>query len=159
LFVGSLGTLGFLATCVLRCQPRPRVSQWFRGPDGADPFAAWGVLFRPSSILWDGTSTWALVEGTEAEVDAEVAALAQLSPGWSAVDEPPPIPSGGRESLRPSEVRGLTGTFIAEVGVGTVHRPTPVERAAPHPSTIALHERVKTAFDPAGRMNPGRRPW
>lgn len=156
LFVGSLGTLGFLVECVLRCQPRPRASRWMRTSGGADPIDTWRRLFRPSSILWDGMTTWVLVEGHAADIDAEIAALGE---GWRDVGGPPSIPAGGRESLRPSQVRALTGTFVAEVGVGTVHRPDAVARAAVDPSTVALHERVKTAFDPAGRMNPGRQPW
>jgi FAD/FMN-containing dehydrogenase len=58
--------------------------------------------------------------------------------------------------MRPSQLASLTGEFVAEVGVGVVHRPHPVARAAPHPSTVALQTRVKALFDPAGRLNPGR---
>jgi FAD/FMN-containing dehydrogenase len=50
----------------------------------------------------------------------------------------------------------LTGAFVAEVGVGVVHRSHPVERAAPDPSTVGLHRRIKDLFDPTGRLNPGR---
>ena len=99
LFVGSHGTLGFLVECVLRCQPRPAVARWLRSAAaGADPFEARQRLFRPSSILWDGASTWVLLEGRAAEVDAELSALGA---GWEDVEGPPPIPTGGRESLRP----------------------------------------------------------
>src|SRR4029077_12080729 len=61
LLVGSLGTLGLLAQVVLRCRPLPAVSRWLAG--GADPFDLLGRLYRPSSILWDGTTTWVLLEG------------------------------------------------------------------------------------------------
>src|SRR5205814_8721849 len=71
--VGSIGTLGFLAEVVLRAQPRPSMQQWFVGDD--DPFDVRRRLFRPSSILWDGTQTWVLLEGHEADVTAEAAAL------------------------------------------------------------------------------------
>ena len=153
LFVGSLGTLGFLTGCVLRCQPRPAVVRWLQSAPGADPFEARRRLFRPSSILWDGSVTWVLLEGRVAEVDAESAALGA---GWEEVDGPPWVPVGGRESLRPSALGGLTGEFVAEVGVGTVHRPYEVAPAPVDPSTRALHERVKQLFDPQGRMNPAR---
>ena len=151
LFVGSCGTLGFLTECVLRCQPRPAVARWLTS--AADPFVARQRLFRPSSILWDGTASWVLLEGRAAEVDAELSALGE---GWKEVDGPPPIPGGGRESLRPSALRDLQGEFVAEVGVGTVHRLYEVAPVPVDPSTRALHERVKRLFDPEGRMSPGR---
>ncbi|HEX7168187.1 MAG TPA: FAD-binding protein [Acidimicrobiales bacterium] len=156
LFVGSLGTIGFLAEAVLRCQPRPRVARWIRS-DGADPFDARRRLFRPSSILWDGAATWVLLEGSEAEVAAE---RDQLDRAWVDVDGPPPVPRGSRSSMRPSELRSLSGDFVAEVGVGTVHRAAgdALGPGVP-PSTVAIFERVKAAFDPTGRMNPGRQPW
>jgi hypothetical protein len=132
-------------------RPRPTISRWLRGD--ADPFALQRRLHRPSSILWDGTTTWLLLEGHPADVDAQ-AALAGA--GFSEVDGPPPLPSAGRESVRPSAVPALTGDFIVEVGVGVVHRPFAVTPAAPHPSTLALQHRIKTLFDPTGRLNPGR---
>jgi FAD/FMN-containing dehydrogenase len=144
LFVGSRGTLGFLVECVVRCQPRPQVARWWRSAaDGTDPFDVWQRLFRPSSILWDGTTTWVLLEGRAAEVDAEHAALGD---GWVEVGGPPPLPRGGRESLRPSALRTLTGEFVAEVGIGTVHRPYEVPPRELDPSVRALQERVMAAF-------------
>ncbi len=149
LFVGSLGTLGFLAEAVLRCVPRPAASQWFRGE--ADPFEMRGRLYRPSSLLWDGTTTWLLLEGHAADVEAQ-AAIAGLDP----CDGPPPLPAGGRESRRPRELSDLTGTFVAEVGVGVVHRHDPVP-APPVPAAAAsLGRTLKQRLDPTGRMNPGR---
>jgi glycolate oxidase FAD binding subunit len=151
LLVGSLGTIGLIAEVVVRVRPRPMVSRWLRGE--ADPFALRRILHRPSSILWDGTTTWMLLEGHPADVDAQ-AALA--GPAFTEVDGPPALPSAGRESVRPSAVPALTGSFVAEVGVGVVHRPHKVAPAAPHPSTLALQQRIKTLFDPTGRLNPGR---
>ena len=154
LFVGSIGTLGFLAEVVLRCSPKPPVAQWLRSADGADPFAARDRLFRPSTILWDGTTTWVLLEGHAADVAAEREAL---GPGWAETEGPPSLPTGGRRSVRPSELRDLQGSaFVAEVGVGTIHVGGPVPAASVDPSTTELHRRVKAAFDPTNRMNPGR---
>ena len=154
LLVGSLGTLGFLAEVVLRCSPKPPVAQWLRSPEGADPFAARDRLFRPSTILWDGMTTSVLLEGHAADVAAEREAL---GPGWSEAEGPPPLPTGGRRSVRPSELRDLEGSsFVAEIGIGTIHVGGEVPRATVDPSTAELHRRVKAAFDPTGRMNPGR---
>jgi glycolate oxidase FAD binding subunit len=155
LLVGSLGTIGFLAEVVLRCAPRPAVAVWLRR-DGADPFAARERLFRPSSILWDGAATWVLLEGGAADVAAE---RSSLGDGWTEVEGPPLLPAGGRRSVRPSELRtleGPPGSFVAEVGVGTIHLASVAEASAPHPSTAALQRRIKEAFDPTGRLNPGR---
>lgn len=157
LLVGSLGTLGFVGEVVLRCAPRPAVATWWRADD-ADPFAVRDRLFRPSSILWDGRTTWVLLEGGAADVGAERSALGA---GWVEVEAPPAIPDGGRRSLRPSQLRTLdlpAGSFVAEVGIGTVHVAdgSDVLSVAPDLSTVELHRRVKAAFDPTGRMNPGR---
>ena len=153
LLVGSLGTIGILAEVVLRAQPLPVVSRWFRG--SGDPFVARAQLFRPSSILWDGTSTWVLLEGHPADVEAELRALGGGGAAWSEVESAPQLPRA-RVSMRPRELRHVAAqAFVAEIGVGTVH----VEQAParePDPSSRALHSRIKEAFDPTGRLNPGR---
>jgi glycolate oxidase FAD binding subunit len=147
LLVGSKGTLGVLAEVVLRAWPIPAATRWLMGR--ADPFEARRTLHRPSSILWDGTTTWVLLEGDPADVAAEAGALGRA---FVDVGGPPALPSHAA-STRPRDLRGLTGRFLAEVGVGTVHLHEPVAPPAPGP----LHRRVKDLFDPAGRLNPSRR--
>jgi glycolate oxidase FAD binding subunit len=152
LFVGSLGTLGFFGDVILRTRPSPLASRWYRTEDGRDPFELFAALYRPSSVLWDGTTTWVLLEGHPEDV-REQAAAQRLTDAAG----PPPLPFY-RHSLPPAELRGLTGRFVAEIGVGLVHRDQP---AAPRPAVepiVALHHRLKAVFDPSGRLNPGRDP-
>lgn len=154
LFVGSLGTLGVVAEVVLRAQPRPATTRWLRAD--ADPFETRRRLFRPSSLLWDGTTTWVWLEGHPADVDAEAT---RLGKEWQDVAGPPPLPGAGRMSLLPAERPQVDGAFVAEIGVGTVHTASAVPAAAADPAVVALNEAVKRQFDPTGRLNPGRRPW
>lgn len=153
LLVGSLGTLGLLAEVVLRTRPLPAVERWHRA-DGADPWELRARLLAPSSVLWDGDRTWVLLGGHEADVVAQA-----RSAGLAPADGPPPLPPH-RWSLPPAALADLPGDgqgrFVAEVGVGVVHRdvPQPVRRL--DPVVHALHRRLKDALDPYGRLAPGR---
>lgn len=149
--VGSLGTLGFLAEAVLRVRPLPIASRWF-GTD-ADPFALFGLLHHPISLLWDGTTTWVLLEGHPDDIDEQSRTHA-LHPA----DGPPPLPAE-RRSVRPSALRSLVGAsgFVAEIGVGVVHTDEQHGDHGTEPDRIDLHHRLKAAFDPTNRLNPGRR--
>ena len=149
LLVGSCGTLAFIGAVILRTRPRPAVTRWFAGP--ADPFALLPRLHRPTSLLWDGTMTWLCLEGH----GDDVAAQAERA-GLPEVAGPPPLPTAGRVSLPPADLRELTGRFVAEVGVGIVHLDEPVAAPALTPEVAELHRRIKAEFDPTGRLNPGR---
>ena len=142
LLVGSRGTLGLLTEVVLRVQPRPAVSRWLMG--AADPFAVRRALFRASSILWDGQMTWVRLEGHPADVAAEASVLGA---GFVDTPGPPPLPPH-RWSVRPSALRVLEPGFVAEVGVGTVHRHDP----QPERPLDPLHETVRAQFDPGRRF-------
>jgi len=133
LLVGSFGTLGVITRVILRCQPRPQETCWYA--TGADAFATRQACFRASSVLWDGTTTWVLLEGHPGDVasEASVAALERVVGDAE-------LPEGahrGRASVAPGQLGelgralgALDGVrWLAEVGVGTVHVAADVEEA------------------------------
>lgn len=139
LLVGSLGTLGFLGEVVLRCRPLPAVSRWFAGA-ADDPLAVTAALYRPASMLWDGSTAWVLLEGHGDDVDAQRREV--LAPaGLAEVDGPPPLRPGVRVAV-------AAGRFAAAGG-----------GPAADPGVAELNRRVKANFDPTGRLNPGRQVW
>jgi glycolate oxidase FAD binding subunit len=155
LLVGSVGTLGLMAEVVLRTRPLPADERWLAGE--ADPFALVRSLHRPAAVLWDGTTTWVLLDGHPADVDAQ-ARLAGLDGGAGPPDLPP-----HRWSVRPAQLRDLAvdagpGRFVAEVGVGVVHAEQPAAPRPVDPVVAELNRRVKARFDPTGRLAPGRDP-
>lgn len=149
LLVGSNGTLGFLGDVVLRTRPLAECSQWCSAPC-ADPMPVFALLHRPVSVLWDGSTVFALLEGHPADVDAQAAGA-----GLAPCVGPPPVPSGSRRSLPPASLTGLTGAFVAEVGVGTVHHAEPWVSPPRDERVVALARAVKDEFDPEHRLNPG----
>jgi glycolate oxidase FAD binding subunit len=187
LFVGALGTLGVLTRVVLRCRPRPAHSQW--GRVDAAPNDVRARLFRPSALLWNGTTTTVLLEGDPDDVDAQARAG-----GLEAADAPalPDGPHRGRISVAPTAIEAIGAElsacgarWLAEGAVGTVHvaadehsvlaRAREVatrasgwmlrEAGAPGLDGFgvalpngALTARVRAAFDPDGKLAPGRLP-
>jgi FAD/FMN-containing dehydrogenase len=150
LLVGSRGTLGFLGDVIIRSRPRPAESQWFT-IEATDPFPIFSRLYRPASVLWNGSRLWALLEGHPGDV-AEQAANCSLV----ACDVPPVLPSGSRRAVSPAAIGSLTGEFVAEVGIGVVHHAEPLpDGGRPESSVTKLTRRIKAEFDPGGRLNPG----
>ena len=150
LLVGSLGTIGLLAEVILRTRPLPAETMWMRGD--VDPWLVRERLLAPASVLWDGTTTWALLEGYATDVEAETEILE--AEGMAAAG-PPDLPEH-RWSIPPQDVGRLDGSFVAEVGVGVVHRDEPQPPKTVEPMVAELCRRIKDNFDPTGRLAPGR---
>jgi FAD/FMN-containing dehydrogenase len=150
LLVGSRGTLGFLGDVIIRTRPRPKHSQWFTA-EAVEPFSIFARLYRPTSVLWNGTRIWALLEGHPADVSDQAAGASMIE-----CDGPPDLPTGTRRVVAPSTIGSLTGDFVAEVGVGVVHHAGATEIGVPADSSVTtLSKRIKIEFDPSGRLNPG----
>jgi glycolate oxidase FAD binding subunit len=159
LLVGSLGTLGLLGEVTLRTRPQPETSAWFSGD--ADRHAVLAALYRPASVLWDGRATWVLLEGYGVDVDAESRRIAQL--GLRPCAGPPTLPperwvTTPAHALEFALQHRDAGPFVAELGVGIVHASAPQPAAPRTPGTEALQRRLRDAFDPTRRLNPGRDP-
>jgi len=142
LLVGSYGTLGFLGEMILRTRPRSTFEQWFVSE--LPPDRLMRELYRPTSVLWNGTTCWVLLEGNRLDVESQASRL-DLRPA----DPPGTLPSRGRWSMSPAELHTLPGSgkFIAEIGVGVVHHeseqpPRPVDAGV-----VDLHRRLKHEFE------------
>jgi glycolate oxidase FAD binding subunit len=190
LIVGSLGTLAVVVQATLRCRPVPATVAW--ATTGEEPSAVRARVFAPSSLLWDGSRTYLLLEGDRRDVDVQLAAV-----GGAATERGPAWPRGahrGRISIRPGAVvelgRALDAIagcrWIAEAAVGTVHvagddvETLVAARSAAHAGggwllreagggagfdgfgepvpDHAIARRLKNAFDPTGKLSPGRIP-
>jgi glycolate oxidase FAD binding subunit len=155
LLVGSLGTLAVLAEVVLRCRPAPAREQWCEVPAGP---GAVNRLHKPAAALWDGTTTWVLLDGHADDIEAQVEQHGLL-----------PVPAPARRtgeglehrwSVPVADVAALPadgqGRFLAQLGVGVVHRGVPQPTRPVDAPVRVVHERLKAAFDPTGRLAPGR---
>ncbi len=149
LLVGARGTLGFLGEVILRTRPLAECSQWFQAAC-TDPAAVFPLLYRPVSVLWNGRTMWALLEGHPADVTGQASGAGLVESAG-----PPPLPSGSRRSVAPSALASLMGDFVAEVGVGIVHHASPSTPPARDDRTVALASALKGELDPDGRLNPG----
>jgi len=167
LMTGSLGTLGLLAEITLRTNPIPGLSCWLEA-EAVDPFAVNDLLLHPSAVLADDARVWVLLEGHAADVEAESRRLATLGT-FVERDGPPPLPEH-RWSLPPAALRDVvagaadgatgpepgSGPFVASIGVGHLWASQPQPPRPLDPVTQSINGRLKSNFDPTGRLNPGR---
>ena len=103
LLVGAQGTLGFLSEVVLRCRPRPAQQVWLQCAS-ADPFAVRTSLVSPGAVLWGGTYTYVLLEGTASEVRV---GRQTLGGRWESSTAPHLQGFGIRRPLRNSTIRTM----------------------------------------------------
>lgn len=145
LLVGSLGTLAAVGRVILRTRPVPEDGRWLAGP--AEPDAVRPLVHRPATLLWDGTRTTVRIEGHGADVRSQADRLRAV--GLVEVEAP---------ALPPWRDR-WTGTLppgaVLECGAGVIHRGEPGPAPEVPAGVAALAARMRDAFDPDRRLNPG----
>jgi hypothetical protein len=133
LLVGSRGTLGFLSEVVLRCRPRPAQQVWLQC-EGVDPFAVRTSLVSPCAVLWDGTYTYVLLEGTASEVRVGTQTLGGR---WESSSAPALQGLGIRRALRNSTIRTMAGRLDAERSSSATSASVGVELSAALDSPVS----------------------
>ena len=162
LMVGSRGVLGFMGEMILRTRPVPPSSRWFVLENSEYRIVEHLLqhIYRPASVLWNGTSVWFCIEGHPKDCDDTIRSLAR--DGIDPVESSGPPDSSRltiRESIAPSKLERvgstLTGEFLIEAGVGIVHRNSPGSPAKMDDRVVELHHRLLMEFNPSARLNPG----
>ncbi len=165
LFCGSEGRLGLIARVSLRLHPLPASTRTVVAPVSSPEDAAAKVqaVFRsglvPSAVdlHWPGR-LGLLLEGSERAVAGEVEAARSLCGSEEAGEEvwaeagARQLRSLGRLSFTPgavAEVLDDLGEAVVRVSSGVAYVPEPVPDPR-DPAEIALVERIRAQFDPAG---------
>lgn len=163
LLVGSWGTLGFFGEVLMRTRPLPPCSAWFGLEADASVIRSLRLrLYRPAALLWNGEEARLCLEGHPDDVAATVADLRRHSASVLVDSAPPELDDFPyRWSLPPQRLEESVSTNAgkcwAEVGVGTLHHRHPAPAPETSPAIREIERRLRSAFDPAGRLNPGVR--
>lgn len=188
LLVGSLGTLGLLTQVTLRTQPRPEHTAWWEADGEPSAWRtrlhrpaciAWDG--RRTWVLLEGHAADVAAEAAAHLLAPADAPAPPDGPHRGRIAVAPHRLGEVGARLADLDVR-----WLAEVGVGTVHVATDTEadlaaaRAVAHDvdgwllreegapgldpfgrplPNAGLHARIKAAFDPEGKLNPGRLPY
>jgi glycolate dehydrogenase FAD-binding subunit len=166
LFCGSEGRLGLIARVAVRLHPLPEATRTLVVPVGSAEDAATrarAILRAPIAasavdLLWPGRLA-VLFEGGRRGVEEQVGIVRALVGGeedesvWAEI-EARQASSRGRMSFDPGALATALGSLegaVVRVSAGLAYVPTPVadRRDA---AEIALAERVRAQFDPAGLL-------
>jgi len=188
LLVGSFGTLGCLTRVILRCQPTPQVSTWWQTSEDPAAVRSHLVAPSTIAWSATGTAVLLEGDPDDVAAQARAGGLEPGdAPPWpEAAHRGRVSVAPGRTRDVGGALDDVTGvTWLAEWSVGTVHVAADSEaglraaraaaaacggwllREAGAPGLdgfgIALPNadvtaRVKAAFDPAGKLSPGRLP-
>jgi glycolate oxidase FAD binding subunit len=184
LMVGSFGTLGLLVQVTLRCRPRARVGRWCTASEPPEHLFRPAALLWDGSVVHvrcEGAAA-----DVDAQTATLTPADAPRLPDGPHRGRISVAPGRVRElaadlrDIRPDPVR-----WCAELGVGTVHVAADTADALRRARDVAhahggwmlreaggdgldgfgrelpnraLMSRIKVAFDPTGKLSPGRLP-
>lgn len=188
LFVGSLGTLGVLTRVILRCRPLPAVTWWGSTEASPDDvrlrcFRPSAVLSDgvTTTVLLEGHEQDVRAQARAVGLEPCDAPALPEGPHRGRIAAPPSQLTALGAAFDELGVR-----WLAEHGVGTVHvaaddeeqlarardaahavdgwllreagAPNLDGHGVPLPNAV-LAERVRAAFDPTGKLAPGRLPF
>ncbi|HZR93085.1 MAG TPA: FAD-binding oxidoreductase [Gaiellaceae bacterium] len=165
LFCGSRGLLGLVGRIALRLSPVPEASRALRVRSGTlqEACAKARAIVRSSlepsalDLTWPGCDLLVLFEGSARAVGAQLETARSLVGGadeqaWGAVDDCRPL-AAGRVPVTLGSIPDVLPRYeraVACVGAGVAHTVAPEPPDPRDPVEIALVERIRAAFDPAG---------